>query len=263
MTLGGDFVPLEGNALETTPEYPVVFGIKLTPPIQGLALAALGLGIAAYIVTNFVSPASEEVRSLQTQIDEKEQQLLNREEAEQRIAQARQELQEAQELQADVLTLFANEQSLDTLLLDVNERVQNVNAGIADPERRATLSRFEATSEEPIIVNDSSLGAAANGVLQKMTYNVAMEGNFSQTQSIIRGIERLQPLLLVQNFNSEADQETQVLRLDQQGRTVNDQVVPRLNTTFELIALMPAPQQTPAPAPAAGTAATPAPTPAP
>jgi type IV pilus assembly protein PilO len=45
MTFSEDFAPIEGDQdLELEPSYPVAFGIELTPKVQGIALALLGVG---------------------------------------------------------------------------------------------------------------------------------------------------------------------------------------------------------------------------
>ncbi|HEY9648939.1 MAG TPA: pilus assembly protein PilO [Chroococcidiopsis sp.] len=248
MTAGGDF--MQGGA-EEAPSYPTLFGIKLTPTVSGIAIAVLGGAASFWLLFNVVQPAWQQNQELTAQVNEKRSQLVNQEEIQQQIKDAQTRLAAAEKLKADVLTLFATEESLDTLLYDLNERVQFVNTGISTAEQRATLSKFVAVNKDPEVITDSSLGAAANGVLQRQVYTVEMRGNFAQTQSIIRNIERLQPLLIVRNFRSEIDPESRVLRLDAQGRTLGNQPIPRLITSFELIALMPAPTAPPVvPAPA-------------
>lgn len=272
MTAGGDFIP--GKSALDEPEYPVVFGIQLTPRFNGILLALLGLIGAGYLFVNLVIPKLEENQALEADIATKESQLVNQGQAQQQIEAARVKLQEAEELRADVLALFADEEGLDTLLIDVNERVQAANARIADVDRRATLSKFAVVSPgEPSadgtpgdLVTDSSVGAAVNGKLRQRLYDVSMEGSFAQTQSIIRNIERLQPLLVLRSFNSTLAAPA-TLTLNAQGRPVTTGAVdPRLRTSFQIQALMPAPVAPPAPAapavdPATGAVVSPAPAP--
>jgi hypothetical protein len=72
-------------------------------------------------------------------------------------------------------------------------------------------------------------------------------------------LERLQPLLVVQNLNSELDKTTQQVRLRQKGTSQveisPDQPPSKVKTSFDLMALLAA-VSAPAPAPA------PTPTPA-
>lgn len=254
MTIGADYNPGR-EGYEAEPNYPVVFGIKLTPAVSGILIALLGLAGAAYLLVNVVQPAWQRNQELNADIAEKRSQLVDQAETRRQIEEARTRLQEARQLQADVLTLFASPESLDTLLLDLNERVQAVNAGIQDPDRRATLTRFQATTPTPQVVTDSFYGQAANNLLQRQTFDVAMQGNFAQTQSIIRNIERLQPLLVIRDLNSDLDQASQTIRIDPQGRLApTGQPEPRITTSFQMDALLPASQQASAPAaPAEGT----------
>ncbi|HIK55118.1 MAG TPA: pilus assembly protein PilO [Synechococcales cyanobacterium M55_K2018_004] len=257
MTVGGDYIPTGEINESEQPNYPVVFGISLTPLVQGILIAALGLAGAGWLLVNVVQPTWQRNQELRQDIRTKEQQLADQGEVQRQIDEARQQLQEAKQLQADVLKLFASEESLDTLLLDVNERVQAANARIADPERRAKLSKFDLEAPPPPlpdgrpgdVITDGSFGSAVNDRLRRRVYNVEMEGSFAQIQSIIRNIERLQPLLVVQNFKQELV-EPPPLVLSQQGRPVATAASePRLRASFQLVALMPAPPP-PAPAPA-------------
>lgn len=239
MTVGGDFIPTDREI--EGPSYPKVFGISLTPTVGGIALAIAG-AVGAYLLwANLVQPSLDRNQQLKADIAAKQQDLANLGDAQQQIAQARERLRLAQQLQADVLGLFATDESLDTLLLDVNERVQSVNAGIQDPERRARLARFDFVPEASGLVTDGSLGEPVNNKLERRVYNVEVLGSFPQTQSIIRNIERLQPLLVVDNFKSELDRSTQKIVLSPQGQIVPaGQPETRVNTAFRLEALVPA-----------------------
>lgn len=280
MTVGGDFIPYGDGTENQEPNYSVVFGIKLTPTISGTLLALAGLAGAAYLLLNVVQPAWQRNQELQADIATKEQQLVDQGEAQRQIEDARARLQEAERLRADVLALFASDESLDTLLLDLNERVQSANARISDPDRQAKLLKFELspeTGENPDgtlgqVVSNGEFGAAVNGKLIQRIYNVEMEGNFAQTLSIIRNIERLQPLLVVRDFKSEISGTLPPVRVEVQPggvRVLGDSQQfaqaaqfsrePRLRTSFELIALQPAPLVPIAPAAPADPAAVPAP----
>lgn len=244
MTASGDYVPSgNGQDYEATPNYPTAFGIQLTPTISGVIVAILGLAGAVYLLANLVQPAWQRNQELSADIASKEAQLANQAESLRRIEEAREQLEEAQQLRADVLGLFASEETLDTLLLDINERIQGVNAGITDPERRAKLTRFEANDAASGVVNDSSLGTEVNGKLERRVFDVELEGNFPQTQSILRNIERLQPLLVVRDLNSELDSATQRIQVDPQGRVVPaGQPATNITTSFQLNALVPVTQ---------------------
>ena len=261
MTAGGDFIPTGETNESEEARYPKLFGITLTPVVSGVLVALLGLGAALWLWLNVVQPTLQRNQELRQDVAAKRDQLLNQEETQRQIEEARTRLAEAQQLQAEVLSLFATEQSLDTLLLDVNERVQSANAGIQDPDRRATLAQFDLNADESGPVTDSSYGSVVNNKLERRVYDVEIEGSFPQVVSIIRSIERLQPLLVVSDLNSQLDPETQRLVLDSQGRVVSGQPQARVNTSFQLAALVPVEQSESAPD-AAGQAS-PSPSPAP
>lgn len=240
MTAGGDFIPTgDPNDVEE-PNYPKLFGVSLTPTIIGILLALLGLGGAIWLWLNVVQPALQQNQQLRQDVASKQQQLQNQEETQRLIEDARARLVDAQQLQAEVLSLFATERSLDTLLLDVNERVQSANSGIQEASRRAALARFDLNEEASGIVTDSAYGEVVNNKLERRVYDVEVQGSFPQVVSIIRSIERLQPLLVVRNLESQLDTSTQRLVLDNQGRVVpTGQPETRITTSFQLAALVP------------------------
>lgn len=269
MTVGGDFIPT-GDGRETEgPNYPKLFGVSLTPTVGGVLIALAGLAGAVFLYLNFVQPVLQQNQELSQDINSKEQQLLSQADAQKQIAAAQKKLQDAKQLQADVLSLFATKQSLDTLLLDVNARVQAVNAGIQDPAKRATLSKFDLNDKASGPVTDGSLGAAVNNRLERRVYDVEIKGTFPQTQSIIRNIERLQPLLVVSELKSELDTSTQKIVLDNRGKLIPaEQPETRITTSFQLAALIPSSEMqavqgtTPTTGQAASPSASPSATPA-
>jgi type IV pilus assembly protein PilO len=121
--------------------------------------------------------------------------------------------------------------------------VQSANAGIQDPDRRAVLAKFDLNAGDSGLVTDGTYGDAVNNRLERRVYDVSIRGSFPQVVSIIRSIERLQPLLVVSNLNSQLDPATQRLVLDNQGR-VAAQPETRIITTFQLAALVPTEQAT-------------------
>lgn len=259
MTAGGDFIPSDSNEVEGQ-SYPKLFGLNLTPTVIGIILALLGLGAALWLWLNVVQPTMQRNQELKQDIANKEQDIANQEETQQQIEQARARLTETQQLQSEVLSLFATDRSVDTLLLDVNERVQSANAGIQNADRRATLAKFDLNAEASGLVTDGSYGDAVNNKLERRVYDVSIEGSFPQVVSIIRSIERLQPLLVVSNLNAQLDPATQKLVLDNQGRVAN-QPETRITTTFQLAALVPTEEATaPETAPPATPEASPSPT---
>ena len=288
MTAGGDFIPNDPN-LDTAPSYPVVFGIALTPVIIGTLLAVGGLALAAYLFVNFVQPALEQYNALKQKVQDQEAQVQQAAAIAKQDAEARANLEAAKKQGADVLTLFSNEATLNTLLLDLNRQVETRNAGVARLERerlaacpawvrnnaeelrkggvevarRASLREFTPDVKASGVITDSAYGSLVNNKLKRQVANVVFEGNVNQTQAIFRNIERLQPFLVFKDVKIVVGDGTQspatVNRLFEiRGNTVqflpNCQPEPKLTTTFTLEALSPLtaaekPKAAPAPAP--------------
>lgn len=51
------------------------------------------------------------------------------------------------------------------------------------------------------VVNDGSLGEGVNGRLKRQQFDLTIRGDFSSTQSLLRDLERLQPLLVIEDSN--------------------------------------------------------------
>jgi type IV pilus assembly protein PilO len=235
MTASGDFLPADDNqALEVGPTYPTAFGIELTPKVQGIALAVLGL-IGAFALYNLVvKPVQEQKTALDAEVAQKQAQVDQQRASLQDRAALQAELNSALEQRVGVYSLLGGPQTLDTLLLDINQQIQNSNAAIADVLRAnpATLDnaqlaalgltreqiqrvktqfadtpqvqkqlfssellRFNPSPAEPV----TDLGPELNGKLERVTVDVSMQALFPQTLSIMRNIERLEPLIIIKD----------------------------------------------------------------
>ncbi|MBE9231087.1 pilus assembly protein PilO [Cuspidothrix issatschenkoi LEGE 03284] len=234
MTLSEEFNFSE-KGTQTANAAPVVFGVTLTPTIIGGVVGFLGVASAGYMMLNMVMPVWDAYQQqitkrdqLQAEVDQKKAQAAQ-------IVKVEANLATAKEQQKQVLALFADEKSLDTLLLDTSRLIDSSNGQNIGNGVKAKMKRFIPTSETPVVVEDGSFGAEVNGKLKRSTFNVEIEGNFEQTQSIMRNIERLQPLLLVKNYNSKLSPP------ETSGDKDNPVLIGigKLTTTFELEALMP------------------------
>lgn len=270
MTISDDYIPGDPN-YDAGPSYPVVFGVTLTPLVSGVLLALLGLGGAAYLLLNFVQPEWDKYQQLNAQVEQKKAQVAQQGQLRKQIEDAKASLETARKQRADVLTLFANESTLNTLVLDLNRQIETRNAGIArarqeklascpawvrrnlqqvedqagDLVARAQLKRFVPDPKLSGVITDGSYGPQVNNKLKREVVSVAIEGNFNQTQSILRSIERLQPLLVFRNLQSVAgvDGKKQSKLYESRGNSVrflpNCQPDSKITTTFQLEALLP------------------------
>jgi type IV pilus assembly protein PilO len=97
------------------------------------------------------------------------------------------------------------------------------------------------------IITDGSYGTLVNNKLKRQAAQVVFEGNFNQTQSILRSIERLQPLLVLKevSFSLGGGEGSKPLArlFETRGGIArflpNCQPEPKITTTFRLEALVP------------------------
>lgn len=230
-----DEMNFEGSEFEedSSSAYPVVFGITFTPKVSGILIGVLGLAGAGYMFLNILKPAWDSFTlkqgtkaQLETEIQSKEARLQSIDELNAKLAKAKTQ-------QSKVWAVFANEKTLDTLLLDLNRLVQAGNAQLGRNAVKAKLEKFAPSSEGTQPVTDGSLGPEVDGKLKRSTTEIAISGTYEQTQAILRNIERLQPLLIVKDYQSDLVQET-----FEEGQPRRTGPTP-INTSFKLEALVP------------------------
>ncbi|PSN17682.1 hypothetical protein C7271_16415, partial [filamentous cyanobacterium CCP5] len=218
--------------------YPVVFGTELTPMLQGILIALLGV-IGAFAIWNFlVKPVQTERNTLQGEVEQKEQQLQQQRAGLANRAELEAQLDQALNNRIGVYTLLGDAASLDTLLLDINQQINNSNAAISDVINanlnQANLNQtlqsigftqdqiqtirnriasnpniqnyyasklFQFDPEPAVLVQDGSLGPELNGKLERQQVAVSFQALFPQTQAILRNLERLEPLVIIRDFD--------------------------------------------------------------
>ncbi|MEH2139130.1 pilus assembly protein PilO [Nostoc sp.] len=238
MTLSDDlnFAEHGGEFNSETPAYPVVFGIAFTPKIIGILVGVIGLAGAGYILLNLLMPALESYQQQQAKSSELQGQIEQKKANIKQIDKVKQELAQAKQQKVQVLALFANEKSLDTLLLDLNRLIESGNTPTSVNAVRAKLKRFVPVSQKPEPITDGTLGLQVDGKLERSTINAEITGTYEQTQSIIRNIERLQPLLIVKDYQATLAPVESRSPLDKTPVQVGPAAI---NTSFQLQVLMP------------------------
>lgn len=248
MTAFGDFIPPDNADFIDEPLNPVVFGIELSPAILGGLIALVGIGAAGYGFVKLVQPVAQTNQTLRQDIATKEGQLASQQQQLADIAAIDAALQVAMERRRSVYSLFANEETMDTLLLDVNQRIESSNAslsgvrsqvqgrGIPSILLEAKLKEF--TPGEQVEISDSSLGEGVNGKLKRETYSVKFSGDYAQTQSILRNLERLEPLLLIRDFSLTSGEPVAETVIGANGQVVISPKTP-IETSFQIDALIP------------------------
>lgn len=104
-------------------QYPVLFGLTITPNLGGILLGLLGLLGASYIFFNLVFPAQQKNQELKADRDTKQAQLnqLKSGESQKMIQELEQKVQEKEKLKPQVLALFSEQKTINVILLDLNK----------------------------------------------------------------------------------------------------------------------------------------------
>ena len=245
-----------------------IFGIKLTSQVQAIGIAVLGILLAGGLGYQFVLPEFQKGGEFKQKITESKQTQLQLQAQIQKKAEAEAKQEEAKQRRANVTAMFASDASANTLLLDMTQLVNRINAGLPGDDLKAKITKFEpylpppgATvapgARDPDILTDTSFGPSLAGKLRRKKFKVEFEGNFAQTRNFMRNLELMQSLLVVRNLKSELLLSTKPIEVDfVKGKIVPvDQPQTLIKTVFDLHALLPLKQEEkpPTPAPSPGT----------
>lgn len=265
MTLANEYGP-SGQAEETGTQE--IFGIKLTPQVQAIGIAVVGLVIAGGLGYQFVLPEFQKSGEFKQKLSESKQTQLQLQTQIQKKAEAEAKQEEAKQRRAQVTAMFASDASANTILLDMTQLVNRINAGVQGDDLKAKITKFEPDIPpvaaaavpgglDPDILKDTSFGPSLAGKLRRKKFKVEFEGTFAQTRNFMRNLELMQSLLVVRNLRSELLPSTEAIQVDfVKGKIVPVEQPPtKIKTAFELHALLPLKQEekppTPAPSPAA------------
>lgn len=261
-----EFISSEKQEEETGTQE--IFGLKLTPQVQAIGIAVLGLLVAGGLGYQFVLPEFQKGGEFKQKITESKQTQQQLQAQIQKKAEAEAKQEEAKQRRANVTAMFASDASANTLLLDMTQLVNRINAGVQGDDLKAKITKFEpenppaaataaTVAQDPDILTDTSFGPSLAGKLRRKKFKVEFEGNFAQTRNFMRNLELMQSLLVVRNLKSELLSSTQPIEVD----FVKGKIVPvaqpqtQIKTTFDLHALLPLKQEekppTPAPSPGA------------
>jgi len=225
----------ENPELEELDQYPTAFGITFTPRNSGIAAGVLGLLGSFYLLFNWVMPAYNTLQQLQNDAAGKQQQIDQQKSGlgPSEFTKIESQLQQKEATKQQILALFAQEKDLSTILLDISNIFKS---------RDVKLISFQPQGLEPVVVSDSSLGGAVNNKLKRQTFNVKIEGNYANSQEVIRDLERLQPLILLKNLNTQLEKEGAVVKVVSIGKnqaTIVPQSDQPVTTTFLLDVIIP------------------------
>lgn len=231
MTFVNDFIDGDQSLDD---DYPTAFGITFTPIVTCIALSVLGIVGAAYIYMNMVAPEQKAANTLKTQLKEKKVQLeqIKQPGYEQKVADLKAQIAEQKALKSKVISMFTNQNDLETLLIDINSFIIANQGELI----KYTPDRIIST------IDDNSLGAEVQGKLKKKGLDLEIKGTFSQTQAILQDIERLEPLLMVKSYQSEVTQNPKAILVKNQGQILAQETA-ILRTKLKIDAILPSSQK--------------------
>jgi type IV pilus assembly protein PilO len=192
MTVSDRYAP--GNSGLGTPAYPTAFGITFTPSVSGILIALAGVGLAGWMAFNLIGPKLSETQELQNKITQKQAKIDNQQATVLNIEKIVARVNAAVDKNKQVRGLFSTQKDLETLLLDLNRIIVASNA---------QLQKFTPDYGLTGTVADSSVGVELNNKIKRRVTDVAFEGTFNQTLTIMRAIDRLQTLLVLRDFKME------------------------------------------------------------
>jgi type IV pilus assembly protein PilO len=232
MTLSDDLnFAAQATGDEPSSPYPTAFGITFTPPIIGGLVGGIGILASLYLVLNVIMPAWDTYQKQQSQSNELKGQVEQKRLQAKEIDKAQVELDKVKQEQTNILGLFADQNSMQTLLIDANRLIESSNgSSLSDNQSQAKLLKFTPVGgNKPEIITDGSYGDLINNKLKRRRFDAQIVGTFAQTQEIMRNLERLRPLLIVKNYQSS---QAPVDKGAPPGLTL-------ISTSFQLEALMP------------------------
>ena len=230
MTFANDFI--EDKSLDD--DYPSAFGITFTPMVCCIGLSVLGVVGAGYIYLNMVAPAQKASKTLKTQLQQKQTQLnqVKQKDYPQKVAKLKSEITEQKALKSKVMAMFTSQNDLETLLIDINSFV------IANQGELVSYTPDRQIST----IDDNSLGVEARGKLKKKGLSLEIKGTFSQTQAILQDIERLEPLLVINSYESQVTEEPTAILVADQGQILGQEAA-ILSTKLKIDAILPSSQK--------------------
>jgi type IV pilus assembly protein PilO len=257
MTVSEQFMAMDpAQAEEAPPPGSYKIGsFVLTPQIQGVLIAVLGLGIAGFAAFKMLMPAMEEQANLKTEIAAKEAEIATQQSKISQMDEAKANLATTQQQKENVLALFAQGATLETLLLDINQIV-----GQSGGNLESFKPFLDSSPNDWIFKEGTAQGAAAaapppgdaaapttpslalSQAVEGKTMELEMAGSYQQTLDTLRRLERLQQMVVFGEFTSELGQGSQRIFVDPDGK-ITQQAPANLETVFNLIAVMPLPPE--------------------
>jgi type IV pilus assembly protein PilO len=226
--IGADFEENAGGV--------VLFGQTLSSRTLGIALGIIGVAAAGYMFVTFVQPLWTTIDTTKTGINDKTGSIAAKDAQIKQKADLPQKAIIAKERSTTVLSLLPNPDTMDTLLIDLNKLIRPSN--ISPVQLSGDLLESFSPTPPSVLV--------PQGQYRTQTVNIQFSSSYGDLITILRSIESLRTLVVVQNL--QLTKKTVTLRnpgklTPEQQRDQIARLPPTLNTTFNLLAYIPASEE--------------------
>lgn len=215
-----------------------LFGITLSSKTLGIILAVVGVGLAAYGTATQTLPLYESIEQQKSQIAQKRTSVESKEKEVASKGNISQRVTEAQQRNKEVLALLPSTDSMDVLLRDLNAQIPqsvSLNSPVGSLQVKGLFEEFRPEG-----------GEAKTGEAQFTTrqYSVRFSATYAETVETLKRIERLKPLLVIQDLKMVPNTSVRPLiggkeLTPDQQKIVQARATPLLATSFRLIAYVP------------------------
>ena len=256
MTLASEegFVPgFEEEGPPPPPGSLVVGPLVITPIIQGIAIGVIGIAVAGVLAWKMLLPAMSKTGEIEAKITETKTNIEGQRKRKAKLKEVTSKLEVAEQQNQNVMALFGKNDFLETLLFDVNKIVVEQHKATMqtfNPLEKSSSSWILGAEETPAQGSQPAPAADANAptgpklseAIEGITIAVQMEGEWNQQQDALQDLERLPAMVLMDQFSLEVDREDQRLVAESLSK-YTAQGEPKLNTSFNLLAVVPLPAE--------------------
>lgn len=211
----------------------VLFGQTLSARTLGIALGIVGIGLAGYMFVNYVQPVWTAIDTTKAGIETKKTSITTKDAEIKQKADLPQKLAAAKERISTVLTLLPNKDSIDTLLIDLNKLIKTENISPVQVSGEL-LESFSPSPPSEVV---------PQGQYRTQTLNIQFASGYSDLITILRNLEALRTLVVVQDLQLTKRQSVTLRNpgnlTPEQQRVQIESLPPVLSTTFKLVTYIP------------------------
>ncbi|MFN3926949.1 MAG: hypothetical protein ACK4QL_06425 [Pseudanabaenaceae cyanobacterium] len=168
-----------------------LFGMTLTGKALGIIIGIAGLGLAGYVYINFTAPEQDKIPRLERQIAETQSAIDAQAGLVSRIAAKQEEKRQIESKGKFVLSLLPNQDSIDTLLIDLHKVIPR--------ETRFTLANGVVLTIDSSLRGFTPALGSSTDLYDTYTFNINFDSTFPAAIETIQNLEKLQSFLVIRD----------------------------------------------------------------